>query len=87
MNDPERDDSQPAAENAPASQDKPAASAARRPASPVRKQSARRRFIRSVALAGGVLGLAMFGYAPVGQARMHCTASQEKSQACVRESM
>lgn len=69
MNDPERDDTQPAAENAPASQDKPAASAARRPASPVRKQSARRRFIRSVALAGGVLGLAMFGYAPVAAAR------------------
>ncbi len=40
-----------------------------RPASPVRKQAARRKFIRSAVLAGGVLGLAMLGYLPVANAR------------------
>ncbi len=41
----------------------------KRPAAPVRKEAARRKFIRSVALAGGVVGLAMLGYIPVADAR------------------
>jgi ferredoxin-type protein NapG len=36
---------------------------------PVRKQAARRKFIRSVLLAGGVVTLAMLGYVPVANAR------------------
>jgi len=43
--------------------------AVKRPATPVRKQASRRKFIRSVVLAGGVVGLAMFGYVPVANAR------------------
>lgn len=42
---------------------------AKRPVAPVRKQAARRKFIRSVLLAGGVVGLAMLGYVPVANAR------------------
>ena len=41
----------------------------KRPAAPVRKQANRRKFIRSVVLAGGVVGLAMLGYVPVANAR------------------
>ena len=40
-----------------------------RPAAPVRKASSRRRFIRSLALVGGVIGLAVLGYVPVASAR------------------
>jgi ferredoxin-type protein NapG len=36
---------------------------------PVRKQANRRKFIRSVALVGGVVGLSMLGYMPVANAR------------------
>ncbi len=43
--------------------------AAPRPVAPVRKQANRRKFIRSVVLAGGVVGLAMLGYIPVASAR------------------
>lgn len=43
--------------------------AAKRPVAPVRKQANRRKFIRSVILAGGVVGLAMLGYVPVANAR------------------
>lgn len=43
--------------------------AVKRPAVPVRKQANRRKFIRSVVLAGGVVGLAMLGYVPVANAR------------------
>lgn len=42
---------------------------AKRPAAPVRKQAARRKFLRSVMLAGGVIGVAMLGYIPVANAR------------------
>ena len=41
----------------------------KRSAAPVRKQANRRKFIRSVVLAGGVVGLAMLGYIPVANAR------------------
>lgn len=40
----------------------------RRPVVPVRKQANRRKFIRSVVLAGGIVGLAMLGYVPVARA-------------------
>jgi ferredoxin-type protein NapG len=43
--------------------------AVKRPLAPVRKQANRRKFIRSVALVGGVLGLSMLGYMPVANAR------------------
>ena len=43
--------------------------AVKRPVAPVRKQANRRKFIRSVILAGGVVGLAMLGYVPVANAR------------------
>ena len=36
---------------------------------PVRKQAARRRFIRSAVMIGGVLSLAMLGYLPLASAR------------------
>ena len=43
--------------------------AVKRPLAPVRKQANRRKFIRSVALVGGVVGLSMLGYMPVANAR------------------
>lgn len=43
--------------------------AAKRPAVPVRIKANRRKFIRSVFLAGGVVGLSMLGYIPVASAR------------------
>lgn len=43
--------------------------AAKRPAVPVRIKANRRKFIRSVFLAGGVVGLSMLGYIPVANAR------------------
>jgi ferredoxin-type protein NapG len=43
--------------------------AVKRPLAPVRKQANRRKFIRSVVLVGGVLGLSMLGYMPVANAR------------------
>jgi ferredoxin-type protein NapG len=43
--------------------------AVKRPLAPVRKQASRRKFIRSVVLVGGVLGLSMLGYMPVANAR------------------
>ena len=43
--------------------------AVKRPAVPVRIKANRRKFIRSVFLAGGVLGLSMLGYLPVANAR------------------
>ena len=51
----------------------PAAPAAKktgqRPVVPARKEAARRKFIRSTVLLGGILGLAMLGYLPVASAR------------------
>ncbi|MFZ2852766.1 MAG: 4Fe-4S dicluster domain-containing protein [Rhodocyclaceae bacterium] len=41
----------------------------KRPVAPVRKQANRRKFIRSVLLTGGVVGLSMLGYLPVANAR------------------
>jgi ferredoxin-type protein NapG len=43
--------------------------AVKRPLAPVRKQANRRKFIRSVVLVGGVVGLSMLGYVPVANAR------------------
>lgn len=40
-----------------------------KPVAAPRRQANRRKFIRSVALAGGVVGLALFGYVPVASAR------------------
>lgn len=41
----------------------------KRPAVPVRKEAARRKFIRSTVLVGGIIGLSMLGYLPVANAR------------------
>lgn len=43
--------------------------ASKRAKAPVRKQANRRKFIRSLLMAGGVLGVAMLGYIPVASAR------------------
>lgn len=43
--------------------------ASTRTKAPVRKQANRRKFIRSVCMVGGVLGLSMLGYVPVASAR------------------
>lgn len=41
----------------------------RKPAGSAREQAARRRFLRSVLLAGGIVGLSLLGYLPVAAAR------------------
>ena len=69
MNDGTRDDNPAVATDEAVAASPAPAAGSRRPQALVRRQSSRRRFIRSAFLIGGVLGLAMLGYVPVAGAQ------------------